>query len=319
LFFDTFRAEVRRYADGVHELGAPVEKRALAAAAERLGRKLPPALADFYQSWNGARLFADSFVIRPLEAIAVEDDALAVGEALGAPIFVDDAGRVLEADDAGERVVAGATVESWLAAVMAREALLVDRQGEWKEVFAGEGELEPAIARKRTRAALKADPDAAAWHLEAAELAFDDGDDDAARAALERAVALDARAGAAWELLGALSRRAGRLDEAERAYAAAAESARDDARAAERWAEAARAAHEAGRADARASHAARAAAVENAAARAAAWLDEARRLAADGDVEGALNRATLAEALGETDEISRLVKQLRARKSLRVI
>jgi tetratricopeptide (TPR) repeat protein len=302
----------------VHELGAPVEKAAIAAAERRLGRKLPAGLVDFFQSWNGARLFADSFVIAAIDVIAVEDgEALRAGEALGVPLLVDGAGRVLEVDDAGERVAAGSSVEKWLAAVMTREGLLVDRQGEWREVFAGEGELAPEVARKRTRAAIKADPDAAAWHLEAAEQAFDAGDDEAARAALERAVELDAGAGAAWELLGALKRRAARLDDAERAYAAAAKAARDPLRAAERWAEAARAAAEAGREQERAAHASRSLAA--APARAAAWLDEARRLADAGDVEGALNRATLADALGHNPDAPPLVKQLRARRLLRVL
>jgi tetratricopeptide (TPR) repeat protein len=316
-FFEKFRADARRYADGVHELGDPASERALGEAEARLGRALPGGLADFYRSWNGARLFADSIAIEPLERVAVEGEWLRIGESLGVPLHADERGRVLEADDAGDRVVVGSSVESWLAAVMAREALLVDRQGEWRDVFVGEGELVPEVARKRARAAVKADPDAAAWHLEQAELAFDDGDDEAARAALERATACDAGAGGAWELLGALDRRAGRLDEAERAFVAAAESTRDPGRAAERFAEAARAAAEAGRPAAREAHAARSLAA--APARAAAWHEEAARLASAGDLDGALNRATLAEAVAPNDALAQLVKQLRARKSLRVV
>src|SRR5438477_13080618 len=104
MFFEKFRAEVRRYSEGVHELGAAADEGARAAAERRLGRSLPAELSDFYASWNGARLFADSFVIAPIDAIAVEDEgALRIGEALGVPLVADEAGRVLEIDDAGER------------------------------------------------------------------------------------------------------------------------------------------------------------------------------------------------------------------------
>src|SRR5207247_5870588 len=120
----------------------------------------------------------------------------------------------------------GSTLERFLAAVMAREGLLVDREGEFKDVFDDEGIAERVRARQ-TALALKIDPEAAAWHLEAAERAFDDGDDAAAEAALARAVALDDGAGDAWTLLAALQRRAGRLDAAEASFARAAAATPD--------------------------------------------------------------------------------------------
>jgi hypothetical protein len=314
VFYDRFRTQLGRYAAGVHELGAPAGDAALGRVEARLGRALPPGLRDFYRSWNGARLFHETIVIAPVEELFADEDGLRIGEALGAPLAVDARGRVVEIDDLGERVVAGSTVERWLEATMAREGLLVDREGEFKDVFAGEGALTAEVRRKRVRLGEKADPGAASFFVEAAELSFDDGDDAAAEAQLARAVELDPGAAAAWELLASLVRRSGRAADAERAYVAAARATRDAARRAERWAEAARAANEAGRE-------ARAHAAESLAAspeRAAAWLAEARRLADEGDVDGALNRATLAQAV-RPDDAAPLVQQLRARRALRVL
>jgi tetratricopeptide (TPR) repeat protein len=316
-FFDRFRAELSRYADGVHELGDPASERAIAEAVARVGRPLPAGLVDFYRSWDGARLFTDSFVLVGVSALAVEDEAtLRLGESLGLPLVIDAAGRVLEVDEVGDRVVAGTTVEKWLVAIMARERLMVDREGEWRDVFEDEGEvLRPEVRDKRLRAALKADPEAAAWRLEAAELAFEEGAIDGAAAELERAVAADPGAGVAWALLGGIHHRAGRLDEAERAFARAAEGSRDPERRAEWWAEAARASAEAGSAEARRTAAERSLAADPAATR--RWLDEARERLAAGDADGAHNLAALADAVEPDGEAARLVKDARVRRALK--
>lgn len=313
MFFERFRVEVGKYADGVHALGDAADARAIAQAEARLGRPLPKPLAELYRSWNGLELFAGSFVIAPLDGVTAEGDVLRVGEALGAPLVVDEAGRLYEVDEAGDRLLTGTTPEAWLTATMAREGLLVDREGEWKDVFAGE-DLRPEVQRKRTRAALKADPGAAAWQLEAAELAFDDGEDAEAQAALERAVAADPGAGAALELLAGLHRRAGRVDEAERAYARAAAATRDPGRRAERLAEAARCAREAGREAERAGYAR-----EVPAEVAVAWAKDAAERLAAGDVDGAFNLATLAQAVASTPEIDQVAQKVRMRRALTVV
>jgi tetratricopeptide (TPR) repeat protein len=305
MFFEKFREAVGRYADGVHELG------------DALGRppaNVPPALGELYVSWNGLRLFTDSFVIVPAAEVAAEGDFFRIGEALGVPLYLDGEGRIYEADERGDRLLAGSSVEKWLEAVMAREALLVDRVGEWKDVFA-EGELIPEVRRKRARAGLKIDPDSAVWHLEAAELAFEEGDGDEAEAALRRAVAADAQAGGAWALLGGIERRAGRLDEAEEAFRRAAEATRDRERAGERWGEAARAAHERG--GEAAAHAERA--LEAAPTLFDEWLAKAKSRLDDGDAEGALNLATLADAVRSTPASAQLVSTARARSRLRIL
>jgi tetratricopeptide (TPR) repeat protein len=316
-FFERFRADVRRYAEGVHDFGPPLGEAALRRAETRLGRRLPPGFGDFYRSWDGVRLFADSFVLRP--AAELEADArgrLVVGEALGAPIVVDEAGRLYELDESGDAIVVGSTLERWLAAVLSREALVVDREGEWRDVFDG-GELGDEVRRRRARAGLKADPDAAAWHLEQAELAFEAGDEAAAADALERAVAKDPQAAAACVLLGGLHHRSGRLEAAEQAFVAAASSSGDPSRRAERLAEAARAAGEAGQKEARAAHAGAALAVEP---HLAGRLTQAAaaRLEAD-DAAGAVNLATLAEAIAPGGEAAEIARRARARRPLPVL
>jgi hypothetical protein len=330
MFFDRFRRELQKYADGVHVVEDPAPERAIAETEARLGGKLPAGLASLYASWNGVRLFVETIEIVPVEQLEREGALWRVGHALGAPLFVDERGRVIGEDEEGDRVVVGSSVEAWLGAVMAREGLLVDREGEYKDVFVDdEGGLKEAVQKRRVRAAVKADPDAAAWRIEEAEEALEAGALDDAEAALRRAVALDEGAGAAWALLGALLRArldaatAGGeasapalLDEIEAAFARAATVARDPGRRAERWAEAARAAREAGR-DGRAHIAAAREADAGAAAR---WLTEAEVLADEGDVDGALQRARLAAALEETPgPAAALASRLRARRSLRVV
>jgi tetratricopeptide (TPR) repeat protein len=302
LFFERFRADVRRYADGVHELGAPVEDPVLA--------RLPAALRELYRSWDGMRLFTDSIVLEPAARIARADGRWRVGEAFGAPLEVDEAGRVYALDDARDPLLEGSTLERWLHAVVAREGLLVDRDGEWKDVFDGDA-LSLEVRRKRARAGLKADPQSAAWQLEAAELAFEEGELDDAEAALRAAVAADPRAGAAWVLLGGIERRAGRLAEAEQAFAQAAEATVDPERRVERFAEAARAAKLAGRDPARSAARAR-----EGQAFVDAWLAQAEARLAAGDREGALNLAELVDAVSPSPQSAKLVASARARKSL---
>jgi len=317
IFFDRFRAAVSRYAEGVHELGDPASKAARKAAAERLGRPLPAGFDDLYTSWDGLRLFTDSFVLESLSRLAVEDErTLRLGEALGAPLVVDGAGRIYELDELGDRLLTGSSVERWLDATVAREGLLVERDGEWKDVFAsGEETLKPEVRKKRIRAGLKADPESATWQLEAAELAFESGTIEEATEALERAVAADAGAGVAWELLGGLRRRSERSADAEACFVRAAESTRDPVRRTERWAEAARAAKEAGRDAATYARAAISADEKTL----DGWVSDAEERLREGDLDGAANLSELLDAVkGGAPEVAKLARDVRMRKALRV-
>jgi hypothetical protein len=304
-FFDRFRVELGKYADGVHDLGEPVDE------ARLRGKTLPGQLADFYRSWDGARLFADTIVIVPVGAF----DGVTLGEWPDGALEIDGDGRVRARDEDGAAIVVGSTLEKFLAAAMAREGLLVDREGEFRDVF-DEDDIDERVADKQTRAALKLDPGAAAWHLEAAERAFADGDDAAAEAGLARAVALDEGAGDAWALLGALQRRSGRLPAAAASFARAYEAIGAGGVRAERAGEAARAASEAGDDAARRKHADASRAADSGAV--ARWLDEAQKRLETGDGEGALNRATLAAAVAP-DEAAPVVQKARVRAKLKTL
>jgi tetratricopeptide (TPR) repeat protein len=306
MFFDRFRQDLRRYADGVHDLGEPASAGALS--------RLPAPLRELYRSWNGVRLFADSIVLGPAERLtSAEGGGWQLGEAFGAALVLDDGGHIYELDDAGDRLLQGSTVERWLNAHMAREALVIDREGEFKDVFDADA-LTDEVRRKRVRAALKADPSSAAWQLEAADLAVEEGEIGDARAALEAAVAADPGAGAAWAMLGGLERRAGAHGAAEQAYARAAEATRDPARRAERAAEAARAARAAG-GDGEA-HAARARTAQPGAG--ATWRAQARERLDEGDLDGAIDLAERADAVGEP-EAAALARRARTKRSLKVV
>ncbi len=185
MFYDRLRAALRRYAAGVHHEGAP------ATTAELDARALPPGARDFYRSWNGLRLYHDACVIVPLAELVPDGPHLRLGEYDGSALFLDDTGRVRIEDETGDRIVAGSSLERWLDAVVAREKLLVGNDGEFTHVFADSAELSPEVRRKRSRAALKADPHSAFWQLEAVELALDDQDAEAAAKALAAAIEAD--------------------------------------------------------------------------------------------------------------------------------
>src|SRR5581483_1184775 len=102
MYFERFREAAGRFADGVHELGAALAKPPPG---------LPRELAELYASWNGIRLFADSFVIVPAAEARAEDGGFRIGEALGAPLWIDAEGRIYELDERGDRVLQGSSVE----------------------------------------------------------------------------------------------------------------------------------------------------------------------------------------------------------------
>jgi tetratricopeptide (TPR) repeat protein len=314
IFWEKLRTELGRYGDGVHEPGAPADRARLSEVAERLG--LPAPLVELYRSFDGLRLFTDSFVIAPSGEIARHEGELALGESLGAPLILDGKGRVFVVDEAGDRLLVASSLPRFVDGLLAREKLVHERDGEYKDVFSAEGELAEEVRKKRARAGLKVDPDSAAYRLEAAELAFEAGREDEARAELERATTADPRAVAAWALLAALAERANRLSEAEAAYAHAAESTRDRAQRTEWLAEAAHAAARAGREPARAGLASRAIAEDADAP--ARWLEEAERRLAEGDADGAQKRALLVEAVAP-GRAAEILKRARVRAKLKLL
>lgn len=306
IFFERFRAEVARYADGVHRLGDPARPAAL--------KGLPAELASFLRSFDGADLFVDALTIRDAAHVAREGELVVFGEtATGDRLALDPGGRVLRLEeDTGEALVEGTSFARWIEALVVADGVLYDREGDFREGLFDEDsdELTPAAAEKRERKALKLDPDAPApaWRL--ARALERSGRAAEAEKLLRRAVAGDPDFGWAWFDLAKLARAAGRLEDAEAAFARAAECGGDHA--GFFAAHAARAAAERGDDAARARHAARAVELDP-------LVTQAQRRAAasrleEGAREEAKEHVALAAAVAPRDlDVLALRKKLQQR------
>lgn len=253
-YFERFRAEVARYAEGVHRLGDPAPASAV--------KGLPAELASFLRSWDGGDLFVDAVSIYPASGMRREGELLLFGEtATGDRLALAADGAVLRIEeDTGEALPEGTSFARWIEGLVAAEAIVYDREGEFREdVFADDGdELTPAAAERRERKALKVDPDAGApaWRL--ARALARRGKDAEAIQVLRKAVARTPSFGWAWFDLGKLLRAAGELVDAEGAFARAADADPGADHAGWFAAQAARVAAARGDEPARARHAARA-------------------------------------------------------------
>lgn len=231
-FYESLRTALARSAAFVHTVEAPAKPAELKAAAARLGRPLPASYADFLGSFNGVTLFHESIVLYPIAAVQPVGPAerhLHIGETAEGALWLDAAGRLRLVDEsAPDPIVCGSEIERWLDATLGRESLVLDRDGEFREVFEEDGEsLSAVVRRKRAQVGAKRDPGAALYLLEQAELLTEDMDLDGARLLLQKAVALDAQAGPAWELLSALLHKLGQLPAAEHAAVQAAAATLD--------------------------------------------------------------------------------------------
>lgn len=324
-FFNKLREALSRFAVGVHDLAAPATEATIREAEARLGARLPEPYRDFLTSWNGGFLFHDDISLygvtgarRELEALAAVDGRVVFGATPTSELSFDAAGRVVARDLDTEAVaIVGSEFERWLDATLAREAVVYERDGEFRdEAFEG-GELSEAAVRKRAAAAVKADPDSPAWREELAHTLIAEGKPDRAVKELERAVLLDPQLAGAWFALGQLRRASGEQALAATAFQRAGEAERDPEEAAFDLAHAARAAAEVSPADA----AALGARVAELAPR---FADDqataAAHLVEDGDFDAAMERLSLAAAVLPDDAaIKERIAHLRARKSLRSV
>jgi hypothetical protein len=310
-FFERVRVALTKAAPGLHDAGPPAGATALSALERRAG-PIPPGALDLLRSYDGLRLYHETVTLLPAAEVGRRPDGWwVIGEAPEGRLLCDAEGRVLLEDEAGDRVLGGSTIERFLEAVLAREGLLTGPDGEWRDVFGDDGALKTDVRRRRARAGMKADPAAAVWPFEAAELAFELGQAEEGERELEHALALDPHAAAAWELLAARGAASGRAEEAARGFERAAERTAAGPRRARRFAEAARAAK--GNEAARLSAQARAA---EAGCGARFSQDAGARLAV-GDADGACHLYELAAAVGEPGADER-ARALRARAKLRL-
>lgn len=263
-FFEAFRGTLAGWAEGVHRAGAPASAGDLEAAERALGRPLPRALVDFLGSWNGALVFHESVVLFGVGASAEGGDLVAatrgaqaagacgpgetvIGETGDGGLFaLGEDGRVWLVEDE-ERWPVGSSVERFVAAVCAHEAVLFDRDGEYKEgAFEPGGErLVPSMAAQAAKKALAADPGAARWHFELG-VALAAAQPDLAVGALSKAARLFPEGPFVHHELGKLHARSGRSAEAAAAFEAAHDADPEHASASFFLLEAARAARQSG-------------------------------------------------------------------------
>jgi tetratricopeptide (TPR) repeat protein len=298
-FFERFREEVARYAEGVHRLGPPARPPDVAG--------LPAELAAFLRSWNGAELFIDALIVSEAAEIEREGELVIFGRTATGDRLAIDPSRPGEPvvrleEDTGEVLVEGTSFSRWLEGYIAAEGVIYDREGEFREhVFDDSGEeLLPQASERRERKALKLDPGAPApsWRL-ARALERLGRKDRAARILAE----LPPEFGWARFDLGRLQRDAGQLDEAEAAFATAAEADPTYEHAGYFAAHAARTAAARGDEPARARHAARA--LELAPGVARAQRDAAARLLEEERPADALEAAEIALAVTPRDLAAR--------------
>jgi tetratricopeptide (TPR) repeat protein len=220
-FYEPLRRALQGYARGVHRVGAP-------AGRDRAtqGRDLPPAYRDFLLSFNGAALFHEMIVLFSLDdpGLAVPHPGFVrIGETPWGALWMDPPGTIRLVDEAApDPIRFGSDLERWLDAVLHREALVLDKEGEFRDVFDEEGELPPELRRRRARIGRKRDPGSALYLLEEAELDVEEHEPERAQERLLQAVALDPQAGPAWELLASLRREGEPAREAWLSAAAAA-------------------------------------------------------------------------------------------------
>jgi tetratricopeptide (TPR) repeat protein len=325
-FYERFRAALARFSDGVHQLDPPASERAVDEAERRLGRALPAEFRDFLRQWNGGWLFHDDYALFGVGGagageLELAGDRVRIGEGVGGALLLDERGRVIAVDAETETErVEGSRFERWLDATIAREALVYDREGEFRDEAFDGGELSAKLRRKRAQAAAKADPDAPAWREELAAILVEEGRPAQAIAELERAVELEPASAPAWFALGKLHRDAGDAGRAAACFERAGESERDPQEASFALAHAVRAAVEAPEAERPDVSAIR----ERVRRLDASFVDQqraaARHLLDEGELGQALERLSLALAIDPDDaELGRLVATTRARQSLRIV
>ncbi|RMH36054.1 MAG: tetratricopeptide repeat protein [Deltaproteobacteria bacterium] len=291
--FDRIDRFVARYAPGVHILRPPAPRRAIAA--------LPAPLQPVYAWHDGGELFHGALTILPAADVVRDADRWRVADVGRDTIYVDARGAVWRLDgDIGDWIPDGTSFDRWLDGWLEGEAVLYDRDGEFRDFGVDEaGDLTPQAAVARERRAHARDRRAAGpwWRLCRALVRT--GQTDAARAELERLVATHPRFAWAWLDLARISAAAGEFAGAADEAMAAAEAAPDGEHTAYFWACAARYARAAGDEPQRAACAARALALAPDLAR--AQRDGAAALARDGDRESAAELVAIALALAPRD------------------
>jgi hypothetical protein len=185
-FYDEFRTALARAPEGLLRVGPPAQAGAVAAAEAALGQPLPRSYTAFLQSFDGADLFQETVVLagvgpeafrsivelnRPPRPALVRKGEILFAEAAGGDRLLfsdgdDDARVVRLRAGSDERWLAGSSFPQWLDALVAREQLLYDPEGEFRiEAFEPDGEeVTPTFALRQAERAVRKDPGSAEAH-----------------------------------------------------------------------------------------------------------------------------------------------------------
>ena len=226
-FFESVRLALSRHPVGVHALASPATAAELATLEQRVSGLPSSDYREFLATWNARTMCHESLLLLSTEQVCLAaGDRLLIGECSDGLLWLARQGQVLVVDDEEpDPLIAGSDFATWLDVAMSREALLVDRDGEFRDVFDEEdGVLRIEIRRKRAQLGRKRDHGASLYPMELAELALEEGSDEQAHKLLIEATSRDPQAGPAWELLAALYRQAGESELAHDAYLRAASS-----------------------------------------------------------------------------------------------
>jgi len=290
------------YGEGVHRLAGP---------AYVLDTELPVGLAEVYRSWNGLELFHESLILWPANKVRRNGDYFAVGEVNGDDLMVAVDGKVWRRDaDSEELLCDGSAFDRWLAGYVDAEAVVFERDGEFRDdVIDEDGDLIASAALARERAMLDRDRDAPAPRWRLARLLSRSGELERARDELERVVDGMPDFSWAWYDLARISEGLGELEGACDELEAAATAQEGYEHNGFFWAQLARVARAMDDEDRRRDAAARAlAATPDIAQR---QLEGARASAADGDLATARELAETARAVAPNDlQVMAFLRQL---------
>lgn len=136
-FFESVRLALARHPVGVHSLNQAATAAELVSAEQRVGIFPSDDYREFLSTWNGGSMFHESITLCPATALVRRSpDRLLIGECSDGLLFLDAQGRVRVMDEEEpDPLTVGSDFATWLDVVMAREALLIDRDGEFRDVF----------------------------------------------------------------------------------------------------------------------------------------------------------------------------------------
>lgn len=240
-FYESLRVALTQAKSGVHWANPPLTARAKVQQPSQSW--YPSAYLDFVSSFNGISLFHESLQIFSLSDERVRPTArthIRIGEFSGEALWMNAEGLIrLVDEETPDPIVLGSSLEKLINATLSREALLIDSNGVFREVFDEEGELIDPVRQKRFHLGQKKDPESAYYLLEEAEWHLDHQRIEMAITILQQALAYDKNAGPALELYAFLLRQQDKHTEAAAQFALAAQAALHPALQAARWVQAA--------------------------------------------------------------------------------